>query len=87
MKGPLPLISEESEHSGLVPAPCPERSHVHQLREVLLAGRISTVEPGAHLRRPGELENLLGAANIVLEMTPKDLQVTHRCTSPPQTGV
>lgn len=52
-KGLLPLVPEESVQGGLAPPPCTERSHVHQLREVLPAGSISTEEPGAHLRRPG----------------------------------
>lgn len=62
----LPFIPEESIDPGVIPLPGINGRHFHQLGEVLSAARISTEETRGHLRRPGELQNLLGAAGICL---------------------
>lgn len=63
---PVPFIPEESIDRGVVPPLGVNGHRIHQLGEVPPAAGIPAEEARGHLRRPGELQNLLGAAGICL---------------------
>lgn len=70
--GVSPFISEECINSGLLPLLCVHSSHVYQLREMLSAVSVPTGEPGIHLGRPAELQNVLRSATVHLTMQIRD---------------